>query len=375
MRLLRPGERPCLKIRDVQALPVPTVRVFRVPLTHDELRAVEPLLAAHTLRFAAEWRAVFAHWVGATRTAQGAELVTVTGWEDSDRVARAAESAGGREARSGLMGELVARGTVEDFELVDQLASSFEPAAAAVLRLVRLPARPGCEQELREVVESPREAWSGSGDLAVTQVLRRDEPDGPTLLIVAAWRDAASLMRLRGGPGAAVAPANLLRSPATSDTFDLLPVSALRLAPTGPAVLVSDDQGRVVDVTPAAAALLGRDMWDIVATTIDVVLPGREGLLRAPRPEGGAVLVQAVAAANTPAPGRHATVLARATEPPLTDADVRRAIEAAYRRMGDGGGGASATRETADVEAALPERMLERTPAADPTAAQSASQA
>lgn len=314
--------------------PRSVVRVFRTHASGEELRAVEPLLMAHVDRFAPVWRQVFAHWVGVSGR-DDAELVTVTGWESGDELRRATAGDGGRAAREGPMGELVRRGTSVDYDLVDQLASSFEPAAAAILRLVRLPVRPQCEAELLDLVRPVREDWAAAGDLAVTQVLRRDDPEGPTILVVAAWRDAAALARRRGSPDAAVTPERLLRAPATADTFDLLPVSALRLSPLGPAILIADDAGVVVDATPAAASLLRRDIWGILGEQLEAIVPPADGApVPVPRPEGGVVLVHALEARNVPAPGRHALVLLPATGSAPTERDALQAVRRAYRWNG-----------------------------------------
>lgn len=308
------------------------VRVFTAQVMREEWAALQPLLAGHVVRYATAWRTVFAHWIGTSGTASGVDIVVVTGFENAAVLEAMAASLGAAQSRQGLMGEVVARGHVDDYELVDQLASSFQPGAASILRLSKVTLPEEVVGEVLARVDLARDALFASGDLAVAQTLRRDGPDGTHLLLLSLWRDLDALTRAQAADSAAGAlRADLLREAARGWTYELQPISALRLAPDGPAILVTDDTGMVVDATPAAVAMLGRDVWRVLGGKLDDFGIAGAERIRLRRPEGGKLLIHARSLRDQPAPGRHATLLVPGSAPPPTDADAAAAVRLAYR--------------------------------------------
>lgn len=313
--------------------PEAIVRVFRARVSAEEWSALRPVLAGHVVRYAATWRTVFAHWIGSATAGTDVDAVVVTGFENAALLEAASASAAAVQSRQGLLGGVIARGHAEDYALVDQFASSFAPGAASALQLIECSVPDADVAAVLSRAARAREALYASGDLAVTQTLRRGTLDGTRLLFVCLFRDAAAVARW-SGPGSPVAvatDAGLAPSLRVS-TYDLEPISALRLAPDGPAILITDDGGSVVDATPAAVTLLGRDVWRVLGVTLAELGIGADGPSRVARPEGGHALVHVRGLRDLPAPGRHATLLVAGSSPVPSEADAADAVRLAYRR-------------------------------------------
>ena len=318
----------------------------RFAVAADATPAFESALRDFYTQHSAEWIGNFSQLVGFARTARTsdrshrAEVLAVSGWESAEALRRARDGPVGRYAMTGPLAPFLAPANNETWELVDQVANSFDPAAASVLRTLRVQLAPGAEPEfLRRAVPLRDEALA-AGDIVLSQLGRRNGPDGPVLLFVNTWRDEAALGR-QAGPLLLFAwndlPRELVRGKVEIDTFAVWPVRILRLTPDGPPVVVTDDGGRIVDVTPAACALLGLSSWDLLDRRL-ADLGGRDhdaallpsGRLVLPRPEGGSVVVQVRGAWNLPVPGRHALLLRPATEEMPSDSDVQAAIDRAF---------------------------------------------
>jgi PAS domain-containing protein len=322
--------------------PGPIIRVLRSTMSSDDYHSFEPAFDTYVSRVADRWSSNFALWWGTARHRRRIEVAVVSGWEGLPALRRARAGIRKASLRDDSVTAFERDGAGETWQLVDQTATSFEPAGGRVLRLLRLPLLPEADGAFVDFWSPLRTGFVETGDLAVSQLARRGGPEGPTLLLVNVWRDSAALGRVSPQQpyfGQRLPP-GLIRGPIRVDTFDLHPTSVLRLAPDGPAILITDDDGRVVDVTPSATALLGASAWDLLDQRLDdlvlvdgdVAVRSLAGRYRFRRPEGGSILLQARSAAHVPAPGRNAVLLLPGSQPTPVDGDLERAIAAAYRR-------------------------------------------
>lgn len=316
-------------------MPAGLVNVFSAAVPLDLLTAADPELQAfYEGPTVARVEGLFAHWFGVATVGGQARIALVSGWESAEAIVEFTR-ANRLPRRTGPIGQIVALGTTEQWELVDQIVSTFEPGDATVLRLVRaaLPA------EERDAViarlATARELVPARTDVAVSQLATRRVGQAEEVLVLTAWRSAAALDamagRLTSWWGRLAVEHGL--GAVDQQTFELRPSGMLRLTPRGPAVVITDDRGLIVDATPAAVGMLGRSIWDLFALRFDD-LPRLldDGTALIARPEGGAVRIHVVRAANMPAPGRHAALLIPAYEPTPAEASVEAAIAAAYRR-------------------------------------------
>jgi PAS domain-containing protein len=320
----------------------PIIRVLRATMSGDELRSFRPAFEALVARIGERWTSNFSLWWGTTTTGDRTQLAIVSGWDGIAPLRRA--RAGLREARhDDPVAFLDRRAAGEVWRMVDQTATTLAPGDGTTLRLVRLAIRPEAEAEFMSNWTPVRARLVESGLLAVSQLGRRDGPEGPSALVVNVWRHPA----MGGAPepwngllGAGV-PRGFLRADPAEETYPLRPTTILRLAPGGPAILIADEVGRIVDATPAASSLLAADVWDVLDRRLQdliveppvPVVPGRlQGIHRFRRPEGGTVLLRVRAAGNVPVPGRHALMLVPGSDPPPSGADLEASIAASYRR-------------------------------------------
>ena len=315
-------------------MPAGLLSVFRASVPPDLLRAADPELQAfYEGPSVARVEGLFAHWFGVSSKGEEATIVLVSGWESED-AATAFARANRLPCRTGRIAEIVALGTTERWDLVDQVVSTFEPSAATVMRITKLQVSP---ERLEAVIDElvAERAWvPGQSDVAASQLAARCAGDGAQVLVLTAWRDAVTLARMQTrvttGWNAFAKRRGLT---VTVDCFELRPSGLLRLTPRGPAVVITDDHGVIVDATPAAVGLLGRSVWDLFQLRFDD-LPRHleDGTALISRPEGGSIRVHVARSANMPAPGRHAALLIPAFEPAPVESSLEAAIAAAYRR-------------------------------------------
>jgi PAS domain-containing protein len=153
------------------------------------------------------------------------------------------------------------------------------------------------------------------------------------VLVVVVWPrrgTMASFVRSRDVP--AIDPAFAAHlSEWRFETYNALAPDRLLVPPDGPAVLVVDGEGRYVDATPGienvlgipAEMLYGRSIQDLGIEPAAYAEELRRyeadgtasGLIDLRRPDGATVRVRYQSAADVPAPGLHASVIARPDEP------------------------------------------------------------
>ncbi len=311
------------------------VQVFEASVPLDLLQTADPdLQAFYEGPSVVRVEGLFAHWFGVSTQGTVARIALVSGWESDDAIAEFAR-ANRLPRRTGPIAAIVALGRTERWELVDQVVSTFEPGDATVLRLLRTRVSVGRLDAVIAQLGAAREFVPAQTDVVVSQVASRRAGDDAELLVLTAWRDATALAGRLDQVTAwwdRLADEHELRG-VTHETFALRPSGLLRLTPRGPAVVITDDRGVIVDATPAAVGVLGRSIWDLFQLRFDD-LPRdlHDGTTLIARPEGGSVRVHVVRAANMPAPGRHAALLVPAFEPRPDAASVEATIAGAYRR-------------------------------------------
>ena len=121
--------------------------------------------------------------------------------------------------------------------------------------------------------------------------------------------------------------------------------------PRGPRILVLDGSRRIVDLTPAAAAILGRTQDESVGMLVeDVAADGdRDGAMRWSRlldasrtdahltgeaawlvPSGGHVMIRWLLRRDVPVRGRHTILVRRRQDPEPTAAELDAALADAF---------------------------------------------
>jgi PAS domain-containing protein len=309
--------------------------VFEASVPRDLLRAADPELQAfYEGPSVKRVEGLFAHWFGVSTQASAARIVLVSGWDSEDALVDFVR-ANRLPRRTGPIAEIVTRGATERWELLDQVVSTFEPADASVLRLIRAPVPPDQLDTVLAELAAVRIGVPSRRDVAVSQVATRQAGAVTELLVLTAWRDESAvtdmLDRVAGWWGA-LARAHHLAG-VRVETFALRPSGLLRLAPRGPAVVITDDRGVIVDATPAAVGMLGRSVWDLFQLRFDDLSRQLDdGTALIARPEGGSAHVHVLRAANMPAPGRHAALLIAAFEPRPEASTAQEMIARAYRR-------------------------------------------
>lgn len=311
------------------------LQVFEASVPLDLLRAAEPELQAFYERPAvARVEGLYAHWFGVAPQGTEARVAFVSGWESDAAIAEFAR-ANRLPRRTGPIAEIVALGATERWDLLDQIVSTFEPGDATVLHLIRAQVPLDQLEPASAQLAAARELVPARTDVAVSQLASRRVGDGAELLVLTAWRDmtalAGMLDRVETWWDRLAAEHRL--AGVTKETFELRPSGLLRLTPRGPAVVITDDHGVIVDATPAAVGMLGRSVWDLFQLRFDD-LPRNldDGTALIARPEGGSVHVHVARALNMPAPGRHAALLLPAFEPKPDASAIEAAIADAYRR-------------------------------------------
>jgi PAS domain-containing protein len=130
-------------------------------------------------------------------------------------------------------------------------------------------------------------------------------------------------------------------------TYEGIEIAPRLPAPDGPPIFVFDDELRIVDVTPAAAARLGRPAEELVGMALrelsvsgPAIVDERFGTLQRDGsasgdsawlvPDAGRVFIRFVARRDVPVPGRHVALVRRRHEPPPALAELDAAVAEAF---------------------------------------------
>jgi PAS domain-containing protein len=280
----------------------------------------------------------------------GTPAVVVTLWRDVESmVARVgADESGFLRDRLGL--EVSAEGG-STYEVMSRTFGSL-PTPTSVLRILTLggaDAGAGLSELLRDI----QGRLTGHG-LIASHVARRASDGGVEVVVVGVWIDHAAIERATSGRPERAAFADEVEPWIDSlriETYDALEIAPRLPMASGPPILVLDGAGRVVDLTPAAAAVLGRTQDEAVGMLVeDLAGPGDAAAGQRWRrllddrgtdapahgeagwavPSGGRVILRWRLRRNVPVRGRHTILVRRRHEPEPTAEDLDAALAAAF---------------------------------------------
>lgn len=278
------------------------------------------------------------------------EAMIATVWRDVETMTRAAsneEEAWFLTARLDLP---FAVERTDHYELVERTFAALPPESTAIVRFITVRAR---RNEEARLVEMLRDQGRRSVDLGLVaahlgrRVLRGGEVEAA---IVSVWPDRATIDAASGGH-----PERPMFAPEMTEwegRIHLEMYDGIELAPrlpaaSGPPILILDESLRIVDITSAAAAILGMPAMDLVGRGVDELTIGGSDPDRPPWdallatgemaaesawavPDIGVVILRFVARRDVPIPGRHAVFVRRHSDPVPTQDDLDEALQAAF---------------------------------------------
>jgi PAS domain-containing protein len=277
------------------------------------------------------------------------EAAIVTVWRDVESMARAT----GVDEQDRFLGRLLRLPLVIDravhYEIVGRTFAALPPETTAYLRIVTVRARPNEEARLIETLRE-REPRLVELGLVASHLGRRVVADECEAVTVGVWPDRATIRAATGG--GSERPVFEQELAHWADTLHLETYDGIEIAPhlpavSGPPIFIMDDDLRIVDITAAAAAALGRDATDFAGRTLydlsrteqdlftrNVGALRNEGTVSGEAkwhvPDAGEVFLRFIARKDQPVPGRHTVLVHRWNEPAPTDADLDAALDAAF---------------------------------------------
>jgi PAS domain-containing protein len=284
-------------------------------------------------------------------SAESPNLVMIA-WRDVESMLAASgrDEPGFLQERLGLN---LDAGQAETYEIMSRTFASL-PTPSSVMRILTLAVRPNVEGALFELVRELQARLSDRG-LIASHVARRAALDRTEALVVGVWRDHAAIDAATGGDPSKSAFAEIidpLVDSITIETYEALEIAPRLPLAAGPPILVLDDGRRIVDLTPSAAATLGRTQDEVVGLTLDeltvpesqeapvhwdsVLAASGEGPEAGESawtvPSGGDVLVRWRLRRNTPVVGRHTILVRRRQDREPTADDLDAALAEAFPR-------------------------------------------
>lgn len=240
----------------------------------------------------------------------------------------------------------------ESYEVMSRTFGSL-PAPTSVLRIITLSARASVEtglfERLREI-----QRWLTDHGLIASHVARRVVPPGIEVLVIGVWMDHDAIDQATLGhpdrPAFIDEIGPLIESSAV-ETYDALEIAPRLPLSSGPPILILDGSRRIVDLTPSAAAMLGRTQDEALGMLVeDLAAPGdREAslhwsrLLHEPRgigqaageaawvvPSGGEVMIRWLLHRDAPVRGRHTILVRRRQEAEPTFLELEAALAEAF---------------------------------------------
>ncbi|HEX6868440.1 MAG TPA: hypothetical protein VF119_06525 [Candidatus Limnocylindrales bacterium] len=243
----------------------------------------------------------------------------------------------------------------DSFEVMSRTFGAL-PTPSAILRVVTMRARPSGDAVLFEMLRAIQERLTRLG-LIGSHVARRVVADGVEAVVVGVWRDESAIAAATGGQPdrpAFVDDIGPLVEEATVVSYDAIEIAPRLPSAAGPPILVLDGSARVVDLTTAAAAVLGRSQDDVIGLDVSRLASvgeaedehserrGWSGLLDGDGagdatggstlllPFGGQVLVQWRLRRDVPVPGRHILFVRREGEGVIRADDIDSALAEAF---------------------------------------------
>jgi PAS domain-containing protein len=200
-------------------------------------------------------------------------------------------------------------------------------------------------ERLREL-----QRWLTDHGLIASHVARRVTDDGVDALVVGVWKDHDAIqLATHGRPDQ---PAFADEIEPLVEGADIATYDALEIAPrlpmaSGPPIVVIDEARRVVDLTPAAAAALGRTQDEAIGSLVeDLAAPGARDAGQAWHrhlaaaqasgesswavPSGGQVMIRWRLRRDAPVHGRHTMIVRRRHEPEPTAEELDAALAEAF---------------------------------------------
>jgi PAS domain-containing protein len=277
--------------------------------------------------------------------------VIVTAWRDAELMLAAIgdDDSGFLSGRLGLAGKAES-GTA--YEVTSRTFGSL-PAPTSMLRIVTLTARASVEAPLFERIRDIQR-WLTDHGLIASHVARRVVPSGIEVLVVGVWIDRTAIeLATLGRPDRTVFPDEIgpLIESSSIEMFDALEIAPRLPLSSGPPILILDGSRRVVDLTPAAAAMLGRTQDEALGMLVEDIADShdRDGALYWSRllhdvrgdveaageaawvvPSGGHVMIRWLLRRDAPVRGRHTVLVRRRQDPEPTIAELEAALVDAF---------------------------------------------
>jgi PAS domain-containing protein len=279
---------------------------------------------------------------------EGASVVVLVWLDAESMLAAAYDEATFLRDRLGITIDIERADT---YEVVNRTFGSL-PTPTAVLRILTLRARATGEATLFERLRDIQTRLTAHG-LIASHIARRVGRAGIEALVVSVWSDDAAIEAATTGRTDRPAYAEELEPWIDSVTIDVY--EAMEIAPklpmsSGPPILILDGSRRIVDLTPAAAAVLGQTQDEAVGMSIEALAgPGNEAAserwLRSredgdaadevgdaawPLSPGGQVMIRWRLRRDVPVPGRHTVLVRRRHEPEPTSEALDAALIEAF---------------------------------------------
>jgi PAS domain-containing protein len=275
-------------------------------------------------------RGLFGFTCGFRHEAGRTQFLLLSCWADASSISSAP---GGELAAPALPDDaagLLTDPVAEHFELVEPAPSGVMTLDGSVLGVITADVRDYVEANVQNMIRRVRPSVEAAGVVGL-YVGRRVLGATTQLVVLALWRDRASLRRWgQSRREGMIDPVFLEQLERWSfETYDCLSPQRLMVPPSGPAVLLADDERRYVDVSSGVEAVIGIPGEFLLRRTIDDLMPpedrqavpalwnafvadGRqEGEIILLRPDGARIPVRFRARANLPEAGLHASVLER----------------------------------------------------------------
>jgi PAS domain-containing protein len=292
------------------------------------------------------------HASGTAGASADSPSVVMIAWRDVESML----TASGRDETALLrdrLGVSMEIGQAETFEVTSRTFASL-PTSTSVMRILTFDVRPNVEGALFELLRELQARLTDRG-LIASHVARRATLDRTEALVVGVWRDHEAIDAATRSNPARPAFAEIIDPLVESvsiETFDSLEIAPRLPLASGPPILVLDGSKRIVDLTPAAAATLGRTQDEAVGLVLDdLTAPDSQeapvdwaGLLadRNERqasgeavwavPSGGDVLLRWQFLRDVPVIGRHSMLVRRRQDPPPTAGELEAALAEAFPR-------------------------------------------
>jgi PAS domain-containing protein len=230
----------------------------------------------------------------------------------------------------------------DHYEILGRTFAALPPESLAIVRVLRVRARRNDEARLVSTLRAQQPRLVELGLVAGLLGRRFIEGGEVEAVMVSVWPDRATLLAItRGRLDAPIFSEELAEwaDRTELDMYDGIEVAPHLPARSGPPLLVLDEELRIVDLTAAAAAMLGRPATELVGMPADALFRDHNGALADGALEGeaswdvpdiGSVLVRYLARRDTPIDGRHTVVVHRRHDPPPTADDLDRALAEAF---------------------------------------------